>query len=58
MESLDIAYNDLEGAVPPEIGTMSKLKRLDAMGNRLAGSLPDEMNQMNPNLELNFTNNL
>ena len=37
---LDIAYNSLEGSIPGEIGTMGKLKRLDATGNRFVGSLP------------------
>ena len=37
---LDIAYNAFEGSIPPEIGTMSKLRRLDATGNRFNGSLP------------------
>jgi hypothetical protein len=46
------------GTIPVEIGAMTKLTRLDAQGNFLSGTLPDEMNKMNQNLELNLTNNL
>jgi hypothetical protein len=37
---------------------MSHLHRIDAQRNRLTGTLPSQMNRMNPNLELNVTGNL
>jgi hypothetical protein len=56
--SLDISYNDFTGTIPTEIGVMRLLHTVNAAGNRLHGSLPNEMLQMNPNLRLNFTGNL
>jgi hypothetical protein len=37
---------------------MSGLHTIEAMGNQLSGSIPNEMVGMNPNLRLNFTDNL
>ena len=37
---------------------MRSLHTIDATGNRLTGTIPDEMMGMNPNIRLNFTDNL
>lgn len=37
---------------------MTSLYTINAIGNRLTGTLPNEMLKMNPNLRLNFTDNL
>ena len=56
--SLDLSYNELTGTIPTEIGLMSALMTIDAHGNYIQGSIPNEMVHMNPNLRLNFTDNL
>lgn len=56
--SLDIAYNHLTGTIATEIGLLRRLHTIDAMGNKIRGTLPNEMMKMDPNLRLNFTNNL
>jgi hypothetical protein len=55
---LDISYNRLTGTLATELGLMSGLHTIDAMGNLLTGTIPNEMTRMNPNLRLNFTDNL
>jgi hypothetical protein len=58
INSLDIAQNRIEGTIPTEFGVMSFLSTIDAMDNQLEGTIPSEMVKMNPNLRLNFTDNL
>jgi hypothetical protein len=55
---MDIGNNTLVGIIPAEIGKMSKLERIDAQANRFTGTLPSEMNRMDPNINLNLTGNL
>jgi Leucine-rich repeat (LRR) protein len=55
---LDVSYNSFNSTIPTEIGLLTNLYHVDAMGNQLRGSLPDEMLNMNRNLRLNFTDNL
>lgn len=50
--------NRMTGTIPPEMGLLSKLERLDASRNRFSGSIPTEMQQMNRNVQLNLTGNL
>ena len=38
--ALDLSNNNLRGAIPPEIGDMSKLTSLDLSGNDLSGKIP------------------
>jgi len=38
--SLDLANNNLSGAIPPEIGDLSNLASLDLSGNNLSGKIP------------------
>jgi hypothetical protein len=55
---LDISYNKLTGSIATEIALMNALHTIDAMSNQLTGQIPNEMIHMNPNLRLNFTDNL
>jgi hypothetical protein len=55
---LDISDNAFDGTIPTEIGLLTNLYHIAGEGNRLRGSLPNEMLNMNRNLRLNFTNNL
>ena len=56
--SIDLSYNKLTGTIATEIGIMTKLHTISAMGNQLRGTLPNEMVNMEPNLRLNFSDNL
>lgn len=53
-----MSYNKLTGTIATELGLMSGLHTIEAMGNLLTGTIPNEMMGMNPNLRLNFTDNL
>ena len=55
---LDVSYNKLTGTIATEIALMNSLHTIDAMSNQLTGPIPNEMIHMNPNLRLNFTDNL
>ena len=55
---LDLSHNQLSGTIGTELGLMTNLTKIDAVGNKLTGHLPDEMLNMYPNLRLNFTDNL
>jgi Leucine-rich repeat (LRR) protein len=57
-DSIDFSYNELTGTIPREIAKCSHLERVNLQSNWIRGTLPSEMSRMNPNLELNFTNNL
>ncbi len=46
-----IENNDLSGPIPPELGHLSLLARLDLHGNRLTGSIPVELGNL-ANLEV------
>lgn len=55
---LDISYNQFRGSLPDEIGRLTNLRRFRAQHNHLTGTLPMTMARMNPNLNLNLTDNL
>jgi Leucine-rich repeat (LRR) protein len=55
---LDISYNKIKGSIATEIGLMAALHTINAMSNQITGNIPNEMTNMNPNLRLNFTDNL
>jgi len=56
--SFDFSSNLIMGTIPSEIGLLSELHTIDAMHNKLSGTLPETMLTLNPNLRLNFTDNL
>lgn len=56
IEELDISGNQMTGALPAEIGQLSRLRVLDASNNQFTG-IPAEVGQLN-NLEvLDYSNN-
>ena len=42
-DTISLGFNNLEGLVPSEIGTLQGLKRLDLQTNRFTGKLPEEL---------------
>jgi len=58
LDRLDLSYNKLTGTIATELGLMTSLYSCSWEGNKLTGTLPDEMLKMDPNLRLNFTDNL
>ena len=40
---MDLSKNLLEGAIPPELGRLSKLQSLWLSDNRLSGEIPSEL---------------
>ena len=47
---LSLAYNQLTGPIPPELGNMDSLQRLLLAGNQLTGPIPSELGNLD-NLE-------
>ena len=48
---LNLRESQLGGAIPPELGALSKLTKLDLHGNRLSGTIPPELGRLS-NLEV------
>jgi hypothetical protein len=42
-DTLNLYNNDLTGPIPPEIGNLTNLIRLDLSNNQLSGVIPDEI---------------
>ena len=53
---VDLALNNLNGSIPPEIGKLDALKSLNLYGNQLSGEIPAELGELRnlTNLELRF----
>lgn len=49
---LALAENRLSGTIPPELGNLTELKRLDLRGNQLSGSIPPELGTLTGLTEL------
>lgn len=43
VDTLDLRYNNLTGAIPPELGGLANLRELDLSWNRIKGIIPPEL---------------
>ena len=50
--ALNLAYNQLDGVIPPELGQLSNLIRLDLQENSLTGTIPPELGELSNLTEL------
>eukprot|EP00735_Rhodelphis_limneticus_P013756 TRINITY_DN7710_c0_g1::TRINITY_DN7710_c0_g1_i1::g.18508::m.18508 TRINITY_DN7710_c0_g1::TRINITY_DN7710_c0_g1_i1::g.18508 ORF type:complete len:167 (+),score=44.84,sp/Q9FPJ5/LRR1_ARATH/43.30/2e-19,LRR_4/PF12799.2/0.00032,LRR_4/PF12799.2/5.7e-06,LRR_4/PF12799.2/6.7e-06,LRR_1/PF00560.28/2.9,LRR_1/PF00560.28/1.1,LRR_1/PF00560.28/0.66,LRR_1/PF00560.28/5.2,LRR_8/PF13855.1/0.0089,LRR_8/PF13855.1/5e-07,LRR_6/PF13516.1/1.2e+03,LRR_6/PF13516.1/50,LRR_6/PF13516.1/4,LRR_6/PF13516.1/1.1e+02,LRR_7/PF13504.1/8. len=46
VQGLYLSMNELEGTIPPEIGSLEALESLHFAGNRLEGTIPEEMGKL------------
>ena len=46
VQALDLQYNNLIGAIAPELSQLSELQQLSLYGNSLAGRIPPELGQL------------
>ncbi|ORX43956.1 L domain-like protein [Piromyces finnis] len=53
---MEIAYNKLDGLIPPEFGNLLKLKYLNLSNNNLTGPIPQELGKLS-NIEIILSNN-
>ena len=44
--AVDLAFNDLSGEIPPELGSMPNLEFLDLTGNELSGEIPPQLGSL------------
>ena len=49
--------NNMRGSIPPELGTLDKLQRLDLSGNELRGLIPSELGNLQNLQYLNLDDN-
>jgi len=54
---LDVRENELTGAIPPELGALSRLMRLNLASNNLEGALPPELGQLASLVTLRLSKN-
>ena len=52
-----LAYNQLTGEIPGELGNLASLEHLDLSGNQLRGEIPSELAQLNNPEWLDFHGN-
>ncbi|KAL5984154.1 hypothetical protein ACLOJK_018256 [Asimina triloba] len=55
--SLDISDNLLTGDLPPEIGSLERLKFLNLRKNHLSGNIPNEISRLNDLVYLDLSSN-
>ena len=51
---LDLGYNGLSGPIPPELGGLSNLERLNLYSNQLSGAIPPELGGLSNLWQLNL----
>ena len=51
IKDLQLPENNLTGGIPPELGRLSRLGRLDLRGNNLTGQIPPELGDLLPELK-------
>ena len=54
---LKLDANNLTGGIPPELGDLARLQRLDLKYNNLTGSIPPELGNLGRLLDLNLSHN-
>ena len=54
---LDLVGNDLTGPIPPEIGDLTRLRRLQLKHNGLTGRIPPEMGNLKLLMDLDLSSN-
>ena len=54
---LKLDANNLTGEIPPELGDLARLQRLDLKYNNLTGSIPPELGNLGRLLDLNLSHN-
>ena len=55
--ALDLSYNNLNGKIPSELGSLSHLVTLELSRNRLAGEIPREMGNLSTLFKLSLGDN-
>jgi hypothetical protein len=56
---MDLAWNHLDGSIPPEFGQLTNLRRFSLGNNKLSGSIPAELGNLTQLVYLNLAwNNL
>ena len=49
---VNLANNQLSGPIPPELGNLANLSRMELFGNQLSGPIPPELGNMREMAEL------
>jgi Leucine-rich repeat (LRR) protein len=57
VSELNLASNNLSGAIPPELGGLSNLQGLSLSGNQLSGAIPPELGGLSELQSLSLGNN-
>ena len=46
LDWMDLDYNQLSGAIPPELGNLATLRGMSLRGNQLSGAIPPELGNL------------
>ncbi|CAI0628190.1 unnamed protein product [Linum tenue] len=55
--SLDVSYQNLTGSLPPEIGILRSLSKINISGNNIDGGIPPEISNCTSLISLDFSRN-